>query len=223
MPQVSCPHCQAVISFSEDERGNVIPCSRCEQRFRLPAARVIRPARSSWEQDDAADDDRRAPVKKRGPNWLLIGLLGGGLAAILCGGLGVAGIVYMSRAIHEQMEEDAAEVARARAQAIAVTAGPLAEEFRTNRDAANLKYIGNYVRVQGVVDEVSVDEDGSPVVYLQGSKGPPAVRIACLFDGDDDKMARRAQRLLKGRPVTILGQCNGQDGDVKLNDCELVD
>ena len=97
MPQATCPHCQAVVSFTEDERGNIVPCSRCEQRFRLPASKAARPQRSSGDED-AADDDGRSARKKRGPNWLLLGLLGGGLVVLLCAGVAGLGIYYMATA-----------------------------------------------------------------------------------------------------------------------------
>jgi hypothetical protein len=219
MPQASCPHCQALVSFTEEERGNIIPCSRCEQRFRLPAGKATPAARKPRQDNDWADDDHRRAPKKSGPNWLLLGLVGGGLIVLLCCGVGGLGIYYMAREVQKELEADEAEMQRAKAQAVAVTAEQLGDEFRTNLEAANQKYLGNYVRVQGVVDEIGKDEDDAPIVYLRAQ----GRRIACNFDDEDDKMARRARRLLKGQTVTILGQCVGQDGDIKLNDCELVD
>lgn len=227
MPQATCPHCQAVVAFSEDERGNIIPCSRCEQRFRLPAARATRAARRSWEDEDADAVEvghRAASRKKSGPNWLLLGLLGGGLLLLVCGGVVGLGIFFMAKEMQKEMEEEEAEMQRAKAQAIAVNADELVRQFRADQNRANDTYVANWVRVHGVVDEVGADADGPAIVYLQGGGAPAAGRIACHFDGDDENMSRRAKQLLKGRAVTILGNCSGQEGgNIELDQCELVD
>ncbi len=62
MIKVRCPECEKLLTFEDDEAGEVVSCPKCDKRFRVPAAKA-RP-RSAPEQASAGT---AKPVKPKAP------------------------------------------------------------------------------------------------------------------------------------------------------------
>lgn len=96
---------------------------------------------------------------------------------------------------------------------VAIDAAQLFQEFEANEDAANAKYVGKIVTVQGTVRESSILTDGTPKVILETGSD---FGISCEFD-PNTKHARAAFQ--PGEKLTIKGECAGLNLDVQLARC----
>jgi predicted Zn finger-like uncharacterized protein len=117
--RISCPSCDASLSFDDEKRGKKVRCKKCEEMFTLPgsngkakasaeAAAVqngrkvkVKPAAATADDDD---DDRPAKKKKKKPapkkgNGVL--LIVGGVAALLllvvAGAAGLGAWLYFGK------------------------------------------------------------------------------------------------------------------------------
>jgi hypothetical protein len=102
----------------------------------------------------------------------------------------------------------------------AVDAVALINEFNGNDSAANARYLGQIVAVQGMVKQVEKDEDGKFTVVLGDTADMSSVRCAL-----DSTHASNATALQRGQSVKVKGAFTGFDkddtgllgSDVKLN------
>jgi hypothetical protein len=105
-----------------------------------------------------------------------------------------------------------------------VQAHTLIAEFNTNDSAANSRYLGKIVEVQGMVKQVDRDDEGHCTVVLGDTADMSSVRCAM-----DSAYADRAAALQPGEPVTIKGAFTGfkkdetglLGSDVELNRCVI--
>lgn len=129
--------------------------------------------------------------------WPLILVFVGAVIAI---GAGV-GVVMWNKA-PEKVEDS---------KGIPVTATQLCTDFSTNEAAANQKYLNKALEVTGVVSEVTKNQDGIPVVIVQGDD--PTLNVQCT-------MREKDVVLETGKTVTVKGFCSGNTMfDVLLTDC----
>ena len=99
---------------------------------------------------------------------------------------------------------------------ISVSAVQLQKDFEENEVAANMKYKGKTVRVEGIVAAIRVNS-GRPHVYLRSEDDD----VDCAFtDSDNAALAR----LSKGSLVAIQGDCTGMVYGivVALDTCRLI-
>jgi hypothetical protein len=105
--------------------------------------------------------------------------------------------------------------------AICVSAIQLLRDFEENGVAANMKYNGKAVRVEGIVTAIKV-EFGRPLVYLSSQLGMEFRGVACSFtDSDNADLAQLSKR----SPITVQGVCTGMGmfgGNVGLDNCQLI-
>jgi serine/threonine protein kinase len=141
-----------------------------------PTATVVRAAHT------APTPSRAAPRSRRN---LLV--LAGGVALVAVGCLAWLGIVTANRKEPEKPVELSAE--------------QLLHEFRTNEVAANVKYVGKVVEIQGAVVKVTDDA----VVVDVGKSGDGL--FYCRIDGERDK--EQASQLRKGDRLAVKGTCDG--------------
>lgn len=105
-----------------------------------------------------------------------------------------------------------------------VQATALINEFNANDSAANGKYQGKIVSVEGMVKQVDKDEEGYYTVVLGDTTDMPAVRCAM-----DSTHATGATLLKRGQSVKVKGAFTGfkkddtglLGSDVQLNRCVI--
>ncbi|MCD6064258.1 MAG: hypothetical protein K0R82_2169 [Flavipsychrobacter sp.] len=94
---------------------------------------------------------------------------------------------------------------------IPITATQLCKEFDSDEAAANRKYLNKALEVTGTVSEVTKNQDGIPVVLVQGDDA--SMNVQCT-------MRERNVTLAVGKQVTVKGFCSGNTMfDVLLTDC----
>jgi tRNA_anti-like len=98
-----------------------------------------------------------------------------------------------------------------------VVAKDLIDEFETNEDEANAKYLDKVVEVSGTVKEV-IKKESAYIILLGDSTS--FSRVSCTLDKDEGAMAYGIQ---SGDKITIKGICTGRLLDVVLTDCNLVE
>lgn len=93
-----------------------------------------------------------------------------------------------------------------------IEAVALAADFESDENAANTKYLGKVIEVNGVVSENTMDSTGQQNMTL---KGTDLSAISCQFE--KGYTAGRS----KGDTVKIKGVCTGFLMDVILVDCVI--
>lgn len=100
-----------------------------------------------------------------------------------------------------------------------VTSQILLADFQNDESAANAKYLGKVVQVEGAIQEIIPGEDLKMQVILD--TGDMMSGISCMLE--EDHTAFLARKLKKGDTVTIKGFCSGVIMDVVLERCVIVD
>ncbi len=93
---------------------------------------------------------------------------------------------------------------------IAVSAEALADSFIQNEEAANSTYLNQVVEVNGVIAEVSRNQEGKNVLLLESSD--PLSGVQCT-------MRDTGRNFETGTEVRIKGFCNGFTTVVLLSEC----
>ncbi|HZZ80058.1 MAG TPA: trypsin-like peptidase domain-containing protein [Gemmataceae bacterium] len=113
--RISCPSCDASLSFDDAKRGKKVTCKKCDESFTVPSANGKAKAESSAIQngrkikakssarDDDDEDDERPAKKKSKPepkkSGLVLILAGVGVVLFLvCGGIAGVGALLVHRA-----------------------------------------------------------------------------------------------------------------------------
>ena len=100
----------------------------------------------------------------------------------------------------------------AKEAAYTITATELYNAFATNEAAANEKYNGKIITVNGIVTDVTKSEDALLVIL----KGSESGGVSCSFTNNKHTIPRT------GSEVTIKGRCTGFLMDVNLVDAVLI-
>jgi hypothetical protein len=97
-----------------------------------------------------------------------------------------------------------------------VTAADLLAQYEANEVAADERYKGKWIEVEGVVDRVGKDILDKPYVTLKGGKKFGIFSVQCY------PTPRSGLGDLKpNHIITIRGRCKGKFGNVLLEDCEF--
>jgi hypothetical protein len=114
---------------------------------------------------------------------------------------------------------DAVLVETGPSPAIRVSARQLAKEYAADAQAADKKYRGKYLLVEGEVADKQLDKTEFTTVYLTGEG---KTRILCGFPSFKKEETVTVQT---GQPLTVLGLYNSPltpDQPVGLNPCDVV-
>ncbi|MBK9337960.1 MAG: hypothetical protein IPM98_16010 [Lewinellaceae bacterium] len=103
------------------------------------------------------------------------------------------------------------------ASEVAIDAARLFQEFEADENAANARYVGKIVAVQGTVRESAILDDGTPKVILETGND---FGVSCEFD-PNTRHARTAFQ--PGEKLTLKGECAGLNLDVQLARCVVSD
>lgn len=107
------------------------------------------------------------------------------------------------------------------AKPIQVTAVKIAAEYTADADAADKKYQGKTIEVEGIIESVDTIDIGGPSIAVSLATKEPIMVVQCMMAGDPGKVANK-EKLTKGRAVLIRGRCDGGSGNVLLRECVLV-
>ena len=96
---------------------------------------------------------------------------------------------------------------------VSITAEALTKAFEENEQQANTTYLSSILEVEGIISEITRNQDGRTVLLL--GVEDPLSGVQCTMKDDDATYEI-------GQKVTIMGFCNGYTTVVLLNDCVNV-
>ena len=97
-----------------------------------------------------------------------------------------------------------------------LTANELYSEYDHNEVAADSKYKGKVVAVDGIVQDIGKDIMDDAYIVIGGSGFLDGVQ--CMFtSGEQSKVAN----LSKGQKVSVKGEVSGKMGNVLVNKCSF--
>ena len=99
-----------------------------------------------------------------------------------------------------------------------LTAIELFNEYSSNEEAANTKFLGKIIQVTGTIHEINLEDSIRTTVILETEDMFSGV--TCVLN---DRYASQQKEILIGSEVTIKGECSGKLIDVVLNNCVLID
>jgi hypothetical protein len=104
-------------------------------------------------------------------------------------------------------------------RAISVTANRLVNEYKANEVAADEKFKGKMLLIEGLVDKIGKDILDTSYVALTSGAEFEFVGVQCFFAKKDNAMLAG---LHKGQKVAIKGRCDGLMGNVLIKDSVLL-
>ncbi|HLF62269.1 MAG TPA: hypothetical protein VI603_00850 [Saprospiraceae bacterium] len=99
-----------------------------------------------------------------------------------------------------------------------LTPAELLTDFQNNEEAANAKYLGKVVQLNGTILEIVPGENMEMQVILE--TGDLMARVSCVMKEDYNTFLER--KLKRGDTVTIKGFCTGVIMDVVVDRCVIV-
>lgn len=104
---------------------------------------------------------------------------------------------------------------------IEVTADELYLAYDNNEVAADEAYKGKYVKVTGVVTEISSSGTFTQACILLNAESSYFLGdVQCNFS--DDAVAKKIAEINKGQTVTVKGKCAGfKDINIEISNCEI--
>lgn len=97
---------------------------------------------------------------------------------------------------------------------VAIQAADLFNEFATDENVANKKYLDKVISISGVVTNVA-DEEGLTIVTLKTNSD--MFGVICKVEASDNK----AKALKNGEEVRVKGVCTGMLMDVVMIRCVI--
>ena len=107
---------------------------------------------------------------------------------------------------------------------ITMTAKQIFDEFTSNQDAANQKYVSKdkTIQLSGMVKEISKNQDGSIIIRLDVSN--PDGDVSCTIVTEQ---ALKVDKYKLGTNITVKGQCTGYEEliskEVQMIGCAIID
>lgn len=104
-----------------------------------------------------------------------------------------------------------------------LSADELMSAYENNKLAAESKYNGKVLQINGIIYGISASGEEAAVVTLQGSTENNALKsVNCKFTGDEQ--IKELGKLSKGLPVTIIGIVKGEGimSDIAMENCRLA-
>lgn len=99
-----------------------------------------------------------------------------------------------------------------------LTAIELFNEYSTNEEAANTKFLGKIIQVNGTIREINTEDSIYTTVILETEDMFSGVN--CVLN---NKYTTKQKEILIGSEATIKGECSGKLIDVVLNNSVLID
>lgn len=99
--------------------------------------------------------------------------------------------------------------------AFIVTASNLVSDFETDEAAANKKFLGKVIQVNGVLASADYSQD----TLINITLGDGLHRVGCQFD---KRHSAGIEKLQEMHTISVKGICTGYLMDVELNRCVIV-
>lgn len=146
----------------------------------------------------------------------------------LIGSTVIAGITYLigfslmahgiSATSQLRRDRDATAVVNA-TDVIKVTASQLVADYSANEVAADGKYKGKVLEVNGVISSIGKDITDRPYISFT-SNNPGSFRgVQCIFEKNQEE---QLVTLAKGESISVRGMCDGLMGNVLIKGSQLV-
>ncbi len=107
--------------------------------------------------------------------------------------------------------------ANAHAEEVIVSADQVVQDYERNSISGDMKYKGKVVLIEGKIADISVENDGTPVIYLGSSHILAAVH--CIFP---KSAIAQLSKLETGQQVTIRGTIIGYSMVPHLKNAKIV-
>ena len=102
---------------------------------------------------------------------------------------------------------------------MSVYAWTLVDDYKNNEVAADEKYKGKTLKVNGFIGDIKKDITDTMYVILQSGGECELRNVQCFFaDSEKEKLTQ----LSKGQVITVEGRCDGLMMNVLLRDCAIV-
>ena len=95
----------------------------------------------------------------------------------------------------------------------------LNQAFNKNESAASTKYVGKVIAIEGVIQEISKDQEQASVLLLSNSKSGQPLVLCTMENGESGKISK----LNIGDSVKLKGQCTGKLLEVVMKNGILLD
>ena len=103
---------------------------------------------------------------------------------------------------------------------ITVSPATLLAEYKADQAAADRKYKGKWLRLEGSVGNVEKDRTGAYYVTFRSDEGSPKARVRYFFL---PQLESSVVLLTRGKEITAIGKCTGKSGgNVLVKECEFV-
>lgn len=97
--------------------------------------------------------------------------------------------------------------------AVKITAIKVFSDYNKNVKQADSLYLGKWLEVSGVVQQVDTNQDGQRILILEA--GDLMQAVMCVMRDKSDFGS-------KGESVVVRGKCTGLVNDVVVNDCIVI-
>lgn len=134
--------------------------------------------------------------------YLLYGLL----TILVIAGIGIAYVYNAPKASVDAKKVD-----------YTLSATELFQEYSENQAIADQKFINRVIEVTGTIFEISEDQQGATVFFLD--TGESNAGVLCTMTLEDTQKVTHKK---VGDAITIKGFCSGMLMEVVLNRCSLV-
>ncbi len=128
----------------------------------------------------------------------------------------VVAIVIAAAFAYFEYNREPADLTSLKAQ-VTVSAIELVNEYETNEEVANARYLGKTVDVTGIIAEINNQKDTLVNVMLGDAAG--LHKISCLLSSTH---AATIQSFEINDSITLRGICTGYLMDVELNRCVII-
>lgn len=140
------------------------------------------------------------PVPQNAAKMKRLGIL----ILLILAGIAAAGIYFFNKPLTDLISEDAD---------VRISAEKLFEEFNTDEETANSKYLDKIVEVEGEVREV-INANGETMLVLKSKDD--LFGVSCKLSSHEKNTP------VKNQKVKIKGICAGLLSDVILTRCHIV-
>ena len=97
----------------------------------------------------------------------------------------------------------------------------LYKEYQDNAIAADGKYKGKILQLEGKIEKINREIAGNPFVTFRVGEEYSFKDVRLTFKKSEEE---KVSKLAKGQTITVKGKCSGQlvTGTVSLHDCEII-
>lgn len=112
------------------------------------------------------------------------------------------------------------EVTAAGTSSYRFTAVDLFNEYATDENRANNRYLNKVIEVTGEVYETDRDQKGERMLVLK--ENDDMFGVVCSIDGTDEENKKKGEMVKQKDHVVLKGICAGFDGEVRLERCVIL-